>query len=77
VIEDDVFITSHCVVSGNCTVGRGSFLGVNCTIQNGIRVSEKSFVGPRTLVRTDTNAETVLVEEATKPLKTNSRALHL
>lgn len=77
VIEDDVFIASHCVVSGNCTVGRGSFLGVNCTIQNGVRVNEKTFVGPRTLVRADTDVESVLIEDATRPMKTKSRALNL
>ena len=32
VIEDDVWLTSHAVISGFCRIGKGSFIGVNATL---------------------------------------------
>ena len=45
VIEDNVFIASHAVISGNCRIGRNSFLGVNCCLIHGVQIGEKSVVG--------------------------------
>lgn len=44
VIEDHVFISSHVVVSGNCRIGAGTFMGVNATVADGCRIGAGCFV---------------------------------
>lgn len=53
VIEDDVFIASHVVVSGGVRVGRGSFVGVNVTLRDRVTIGEKSVLGAGALVLED------------------------
>jgi len=50
VIEDHCFIASHVVVSGCCSIGKHSFLGVNTTIINDITIGEDSWIGPGCVV---------------------------
>lgn len=45
VIEDDVWLTSHCVVSGFCRIGRGSFIGVNATLGDYVTLGEDTVFG--------------------------------
>lgn len=45
VIEDDCWITSHCVVSGFCKIGKGSFMGVNSTLGDNVELGEDSVFG--------------------------------
>ena len=37
IIEDDVFLASHVVVSGGVRIGQGSFVGVNVTLRDHCR----------------------------------------
>jgi sugar O-acyltransferase (sialic acid O-acetyltransferase NeuD family) len=53
-IEDHCFVTSHVVVSGWVTVGRYSFLGVNSTLRNSIRVAPRTLVGAGAVIVEDT-----------------------
>lgn len=53
VIEDDVFLASHVVVSGGVTIGRGSFVGVNVTLRDHITVGERCVLGAGALVLED------------------------
>ena len=39
VIRDHVTFTSHVVMSGHCDIGSYSFLGVNATLRNGLKVA--------------------------------------
>lgn len=75
VIEDDVFVSSHVVISGSCRIGRGSFLGVNSTVQNGLSVGEEGFVGPSTLVQADLPPKGVLLAERLNVQKVQSSHL--
>lgn len=43
-IHDHVTFTSHVVMSGHCDIGAYSFLGVNSTLRDGIRIAEGSFI---------------------------------
>lgn len=45
VIEDDCWLTSHCVISGFCKIGRGSFLGVNVTLGDNVILGEDTVFG--------------------------------
>lgn len=54
VIEDNVFFTSHVVLSGHCRVKRNSWLGVNATIRDGLTLAEGSLVAMSASVTKDT-----------------------
>lgn len=45
VISDHCFITSQCVISGYCTIGKHTFLGVNSTIADNINIGKDNFIG--------------------------------
>ena len=59
VIEDNVFLSSHVVVSGGVTVGRNSFVGVNATIVDHVTIAPFTLLGAGCIVQTDTEAEGV------------------
>lgn len=44
------FLSSHVVISGNCSLGRYSFLGVNATLTDSITVGENVIIGAGSLV---------------------------
>lgn len=53
VIEDDVFLASHVVVSGGVRIGQGSFVGVNVTIRDHVTIGRKCVLGAGALVLED------------------------
>ena len=69
VIEDHVWISSHAVLSGEVTVGAGSFLAVNATVSNLVRIGPRSYIGANTLITKDTAPDSVYVTQRTSPLK--------
>ena len=54
VIGDNVFITSHVVVSGNCRVGDNSFIGVNATLHDSVTLGEATLVAAGATIAKDT-----------------------
>ena len=66
VIGDHSFITSHVVVSGYVTVGAYSFLGVNCTIRDGITLAPRSVIGAGAVIMKDTVEDGVYIGPAAK-----------
>jgi len=77
VVEDNVFVSSHCVISGNCRIGHHSFLGVNSSVQNNVEVGARCFVGPHSLVRHNLAPESVLITSSTPAQKISSRNLRM
>lgn len=65
VIEDNVFISSHVVVSGGVSIGANSFIGVNCTIVDHIEVAPFTMLGAGCIVQANTDAEGVYSPVAT------------
>jgi UDP-3-O-[3-hydroxymyristoyl] glucosamine N-acyltransferase len=59
------FITSHVVISGNCTVGDYSFLGVNATVRDGVRIGARNIVGPGSLILKNTQDAQVFLPKGT------------
>ncbi len=53
IIEDDVWLTSHDVISGFCHIGKGSFVGVNASIGDNVNVAEDVVIGVGTVVVKD------------------------
>jgi len=56
VICDNTMITSHVVVSGHCHIGSQSFIGVNSTLRDGLRISEGTFIAMSSSITRDTDA---------------------
>lgn len=45
IIEDDCWLTSHDVVSGYCRIGQGSFIGVNATMGDNVKIAKDTVLG--------------------------------
>ncbi|WP_115540129.1 acetyltransferase [Xanthomonas campestris] len=61
VVHDHVFLASHVVVSGYCEIGARSFLGVNATLSDKVRIAEDNVIGAGALVTRHTEAQRVYV----------------
>ena len=59
-IGDHVFVASHAVISGNCTVGAYSYIGANATIHDGVTIAPRCVIGTGAVVARDTDEGDVL-----------------
>lgn len=62
-IEDHTFVSSHVVISGNVTVRHHSFLGVNCSIADGLKVAPYTLLGAGTTLTKNTKEGQVYVPQ--------------
>lgn len=70
-IEDNVFFTSHVVMSGHCYIKKGSFLGVNSTIRDGITIGENCIIGMGSLVTRNTDNNSTYIGSPAKKIDKN------
>ena len=75
VIESNCFISSHVVISGFCTVGANSFLGVNATLANNIKIGRDNWVGPNTALMKDTPDGALFKTEQPEPARISALRL--
>lgn len=75
IIRDHVFVSSHVVISGFCDIGENSFLGVNCTLVDNIKIGCDSFIGAGALVQKNVGDGLVFQAENTQPSKVGSLRL--
>jgi sugar O-acyltransferase (sialic acid O-acetyltransferase NeuD family) len=59
VIRDNVFVSSHVVISGTCDIGENSFLGVNSTLANDITIGADNWIGPDVVITRNTDPNSV------------------
>jgi sugar O-acyltransferase (sialic acid O-acetyltransferase NeuD family) len=71
-IEDHCFVSSHVVISGFCTVGRSSFMGVNSCVADYVTIGEDCVVGAGAVVVKDTEPAKVYVGNPARPLDRSS-----
>lgn len=57
IIESDVFVASHVVISGHCRIGEFSFLGVNCSIGNNVTLGKRNWIVPGTVILANTGQD--------------------
>lgn len=74
-IGDHCFIASQAVISGACDIGAGSFIGVNATLRDGIKLGLHTVVGAGALVLADGPDEGVFVGTAAELKKIPSSRL--
>lgn len=61
VIQENVFVSSHVVISGLCNIGRNSFLGVNSTIKDGVKIGDYSTIGAGALILKNTPSDSTYI----------------
>jgi sugar O-acyltransferase (sialic acid O-acetyltransferase NeuD family) len=59
VVQDNVFIASQAVISGNCDIGANSFIGVNATLANDITIGTDNWIGPHVVITRDTEPDSM------------------
>ena len=72
VLRDNCYITSHAVLSGYCDIGESSFLGVNCTLVDNVRIAKDCIVGAGALITRDTEEGKVYPGTPTAASKASS-----
>lgn len=70
VIEDNVFISSHVVVSGYCEVGANSFLGVNSSIANDVKIAPDNIIAMGAVIHKNTEPRKIYKGNPGKPDET-------
>lgn len=76
-IGDHCFVSSHVVISGHTKIGPYSFLGVNSTFRDGIRVGASNVIGAGATIMRDTNDDEVYVPERPRLLNKKSHEITL
>lgn len=66
VIEDDVFLASHVVISGGVRIKQGSFVGVNVTIRDHVTIGKRCVLGAGALVLEDQPDFSVIAPRGTE-----------
>jgi len=61
VVCDNVFVASHAVISGYCEIGENSFIGVNSTFNDHVKVAPDNVIGAGALVTRDTEPGRIYV----------------
>lgn len=61
IIRAHSFISSHCVISGYCEIGNNSYLGVNCTINDKIKISPRTLLGSGAVITKNTLEDSIYV----------------
>lgn len=74
-IADHCFISSHVVISGGCHIGECSFIGVNSTLRDHVKIGKSNVIGAGSLVLADTNDRNVLIEKTTEVSRVPSNRL--
>jgi len=72
-IEDNCWLTSCCNISGNVRIGANTFVAVNATVGHSVTVGSNCFLGANTLITKNLEADKVVIEESTKPIRLTSQ----
>jgi carbonic anhydrase/acetyltransferase-like protein (isoleucine patch superfamily) len=71
-IGDNVFVSSHAVISGLCEVGDNCFLGVNASVSAAVHVAEDCWIGPNVLISRNTKPGELYQALKTEPSKVST-----
>lgn len=75
IIKDHVFISSHVVICGCCTIEPYCFFGVNSTVRDETIVAKETLVGAGALIMKDTKEYEVYIGQETEPAEFRSDEL--
>ncbi len=60
-ISDHAWISSHVTVAASARILERAFLGIGCTVSNGVKIGQGSLIGAHVMVSTDTEPDSVHV----------------
>lgn len=67
VIEDNVFISSHVVISGFCRIGAFSFIAVNASVAHQVTISADNFIAMGATITRSTEPDRIYQGTPAKP----------
>jgi sugar O-acyltransferase (sialic acid O-acetyltransferase NeuD family) len=67
IIEDNVFISSHVVVSGYCEVGTNTFMGVNSSVANDVKIARDNIIAMGAVIHKHTEPRKIYMGNPGKP----------
>lgn len=74
-IRNGCFITSHVVISGGCKIGERSFIGVNSTLRDHIKIGVANMIGAGCLILSDTDDHAVYMNSMSEKSRVPSTRL--
>ncbi|MGK0256074.1 MAG: sugar O-acyltransferase (sialic acid O-acetyltransferase NeuD family) [Arcobacteraceae bacterium] len=75
IIKDNCFITSQVVISGGCIIDEFTFIGVNATLRDHIKIGKSNVIGAGALILSDTEDKKVYMEKETEVSRVPSNRL--
>ncbi len=72
IIKDHVYLSSHCVISGFCEIGEYSFLGVNSTFNDNLKIGKDNIIGSGALMVKSTEEGKLMVGSPARPASKSS-----
>jgi len=76
-VGDHVYIASHVVVSGHCSIGARSFLGVNATVRDFVKIGEDCFVAMDASITQDLASGSVAIGKAAESFGPENRVARM
>lgn len=77
IVMDNVFVSSHVVISGHCTIEENSFLGVNSTIGHNVTIEASSLIGAGSVITKNTLKEGVYLPPKSNMIDRKSTSINL
>lgn len=71
IIKDDAVISSLCQLAGHCTIGTGTYLGMNVCVKENITIGDYSIIGMGSMVIRDIPDEVIAIGTPARPMKKN------
>lgn len=75
IVENNCFVTSHVVISGGCNIGENTFIGVNATLRDHIKIGRSNVIGAGALILGDTEDNKVYMANVTEVSRVPSNRL--
>ena len=74
-IHDNIFISSHVVVSGHCNIGSNTFIGVNSTLANNTVIGKESWISHGAVLGGNIPANSFVKPPQSEWVELNEKAL--
>jgi len=72
-IADHCFITSHVVISGFCSIGESSFIGVNATLADEVSIGRDNFICAGAIIGESTEGNQIYRGASSEVVKVSAR----
>lgn len=74
-VDDHTWIASHVVLSGNVSVGKSCFIGINAAIRDGLTIADETLIGAGAVILRSTKEKEVYIGKQTERYPLDSEQL--